>query len=110
LNARIASRLKALLPRWRRGFDVPQAPPPEWQHGGKFEEIDLILNEERRNYAACGRVRGGLGSPNVGLQSEPNFGWTKEGTVPSLLWERTQAKPIESPITPKKLGHSCQKT
>ena len=27
---------------------------------GKFEQVDLILNEEKRNYLACGRQRGGL--------------------------------------------------
>jgi hypothetical protein len=74
-----------------------QIPLTEWQHQGRFDEVDLILNEERRNYAACGRERGGLGSLNVGLQSEPNFGWTEVGTVPSLLWDRANAKPIESP-------------
>lgn len=65
-------------------------------HGANFEEVDLILNEERRSYAACGRDRGGLGSLNVGLQSEPNFGWTSVGSLPTLLWTKADAKPIES--------------
>lgn len=88
------------LPLFRRttaNFDPPRSPPPEWQHAGRFEETDLILNEEMRNYAAYGRIRGGLGSLNVGLQSEPNFGWTTVGAVPSLLWDRANAKPVESP-------------
>lgn len=69
----------------------------EWQHQGKFENVDLILNEERRAYAACGRVHGGLGSLNVGLQSEPTLGSAEVGSVPSLLWDKAQAKPVESP-------------
>jgi hypothetical protein len=73
------------------------APPAEWQHGGKFQKVDFILNEERRNYAANGRIRGGLGSLNVTLQSEPNSGWTEVGSVPSLLWDKRKAKHIESP-------------
>lgn len=81
----------------RPGPDNALPPPSEWQHGGKFENVDLILNEERRNYAANGRGRGGLGSLDVTLQSEPNSGWTKGGTVPALLWEMDRAKTIESP-------------
>lgn len=97
-NIRLAAHAKRLLAfRSGTGSDLPQLLPPDWQHAGKFEAADLILNEERRNYAACGRSRGGLGSLDVTLQSEPNFGWTTVGTVPSLLWERAQSKPIESP-------------
>jgi hypothetical protein len=96
LKTRLASCLKSLGQSENPSSDAPQAPPPEWQHGGRFEEADLILNEEKRNYAACGRIRGGLGSLNVGLQSEPNFGWTTEGSVPSLLWDRAQAKRLDS--------------
>lgn len=69
----------------------------EWRHDGKFEETDLILNEEKRNYAARGRERGGLGTLNVGLQSEPNMGMTQAGAVPLLLWEKLQAQPVDSP-------------
>jgi hypothetical protein len=98
-KVRVASCSKALLP-FRKAIadsEALQPLPPEWQHDGKFEEPDLILNEEKRNYAACGRNRGGLGSLNVGLQSEPNYGWTTVGKVPSLLWEKAHAKPVESP-------------
>jgi hypothetical protein len=71
-------------------------PPPEWQHDGRYETVDLILTEERRHYAANGRERGGFGSLNVTLQSEPNSGWTEAGKVPSLLWDEDKAKKIES--------------
>jgi hypothetical protein len=97
--ARLASRLKQLpgLPSaTRQKLNDAFVQPPEWQHLGQFDEVDLILNEERRNYAACGRIRGGLGSLNVGLQSEPNFGWTTVGSAPALLWDKAQAKPVES--------------
>jgi hypothetical protein len=69
----------------------------EWNHGGSFEEVDLILKEERRAYAARGRISGGLGSLNVGLQSEPGFGGTTAGNVPSLLWDKSLATPVDSP-------------
>ena len=100
VTARIVSALRKLPGLRQAALPAPEAPqtlPAEWQHQGKFEQVDLILNEEKRNYAAHGRERGGLGSLNVGLQSEPNFGWTEVGKVPSLLWDKTNAKPIESP-------------
>jgi integrase len=57
-----------------------------------------ILNEEKRAYAARGRSMGGLGSLSVGLQCEPNYGWTTVGSIiPSLLWDKALAKTIESP-------------
>jgi hypothetical protein len=59
--------------------------------------VDFVLNEEKRNYVACGRERGGLGSLNVGLQSEPHFGWTTAGTLPALLWDKANAEPVGSP-------------
>ena len=40
---------------------------------------------------------GGLGSLNVSLQSEPNFGWTTQGNVPALLWPKDKAKRLDSP-------------
>ena len=46
--------------------------------------MDIILNEEKRSYKANGRSRGGLGSLNVGLQSEPDGGWTEEGRYPNF--------------------------
>ena len=99
-TTRLVSRLRklpGLRPATKPESDEARRPPPEWQHHGKFGEVELILNEEKRHYAACGRIRGGLGSLNVGLQSEPNFGWTTEGSVPSLLWDKGQGKPIDSP-------------
>ncbi|MBK5125886.1 hypothetical protein IQ288_39420 [Burkholderia sp. R-69980] len=78
--------------------DLGPVPPAIWQHEGRFQDVDLILAEERRNYAANGRTRGGLGSLNVTLQSEPNHGWTREGAVPRLLWEREEGQPaVDSP-------------
>jgi hypothetical protein len=44
-----------------------------------------------------GNNGGAIGSLNVGLQSEPNSGRTTVGTVPSLLWDKMHAKPVESP-------------
>jgi hypothetical protein len=73
-----------------------EALPPAWEHQGRHERVDLVLNEERRYYAAIGRSRGGLGSLNVGLQSEPNSGWTTVGNAPALLWDDAQAKPVDS--------------
>lgn len=67
--------------------------PAIWQHEGQFSDVDIILAEEKRNYAANGRIRGGLGSLNVTLQSEPNHGWTQEGAVPRLLWTREENPP-----------------
>ncbi|WP_316976818.1 hypothetical protein [Shumkonia mesophila] len=93
-------RIKSLLSQMRpfakpATTDVLSA-PPEWAHGGTNERIDIVLDEERRSYAARGRVRGGLGSLNIGLQSEPNGGWTTEGEIPKLLWDQGQSKQLES--------------
>jgi hypothetical protein len=63
-------------------------PPMPWtfEPGGKYlAACDAILREERRSYRARGRSVGKFGSLNVGTQSEPNFGWKKEGEVPALL-------------------------
>jgi hypothetical protein len=79
-------------------------PPPEWKHEGRFEAVDLILNEERRNYTANGRERGGLGSLDVTLQSEPNFGWTEVGKVPNLLWSKDEARTIGSDNLARLIG------
>src|SRR5437667_2934751 len=100
LSRRLVSSLKKLSdlrPAKRRELDEARKLPLEWNHGGAQEEVDLILSEEKRAYAANGRIRGGLGSLNVGLQSEPNLGWTTVGNVPSLLWDKAQAKPVDSP-------------
>ena len=76
--------------------------PPKmpWTYNPEVESIaicDAILKEEKRNYAANGRIRGGLGSLNVGLQNEPNYGWTEVGKVPSLLWKKGSGKIVSSP-------------
>jgi hypothetical protein len=78
----------------------PQSPVMPWTYDQGPEYIGIcesILNEEKRNYAAHGRSCGGLGSLSVGLQSEPNNGWTKAGEVPQLLWENDKRTPITSP-------------
>ena len=77
-----------------------QPPKMPWTYNPESESIticDAILKEEKRNYAASGRGRGGLGSLNVRLQSEPNYGWTEVGKVPSLLWKKGDGKNISSP-------------
>jgi hypothetical protein len=53
------------------------------------KKIDIVLAEEKRAYAANGRPRGGLGSMNITLQSVPNHGWTTEGQIPVLLFEKS---------------------
>lgn len=97
---RLASLVRKLANIGRETRPEPDASlplSPEWQHQGKFEEADLVLNEEKRSYAANGRICGGLGSLTTGIQSEPNSGLTKVGSVPQLLWDSNPAKPIESP-------------
>jgi len=101
-RARLVSHLKnlpGLRPATEPEADNTRHPPLEWQQGGTFEEVDLILNEGRCAYAARGRTMGGLGSLNVGLRSEPNFGWTTVGSVLPLSWDKAQGKRIDSPNT-----------
>src|SRR5262249_38133818 len=77
----------------------PEGPVMPWTYETGPKSISItesILTEEKRNYAACGRERGGLGSLNVRLQSEPNYGATKGGEVPSLLWEEGKGTRITS--------------
>jgi hypothetical protein len=84
----------------QRGHTDPQAPIMQWTYTPGLESIDVceaILKEEKRNYAACGRARGGLGSLNVGLESEPNYGVTEVGKVPEILLRNDQGKHITSP-------------
>lgn len=92
----IAMQSKELLNRLRtKLFPLKSLRVPEvWTHGGVFADIDAVLNEERRQYAANGRQRGGLGSLNTTLQSEPNYGWTRQGQVPGLLWDADQRPPL----------------
>jgi hypothetical protein len=59
--------------------------------------IDIVLDEEKRAYAARGRGSGGLGSLNIDLQSVPNNGWTTEGEIPQLLFEKSDPNIISSP-------------
>lgn len=61
------------------------------------KNIDVVLQEEVRSYAARGRQRGALGSMNIGLQSMPNNGWTNEGSIPKLLFDESDPSIISSP-------------
>lgn len=61
------------------------------------KKINLVLDEEVRSYAAKGRRGGKLGSMNIGLQSVPNNGWTNEGSIPNLLFDKSDPTVISSP-------------
>lgn len=91
-----ASRIRA-LPLLSKEENGEHPLPAIWQHAGEFEEVDLILNEEKRAYAAHGRRVGGLGSLNITLGSDPTPSSTPAGQVPSLLWDRAHVMVIDSP-------------
>ncbi len=96
----LAALFRNLLVRKRLGRNAaPLAPPIPWtfSNANYLQATENILNEEKRNYAANGRFRGGLGSLNVKIQSELNLGWTIEGQIPELLWTREKATPLSSP-------------
>ncbi|MDP3696475.1 MAG: hypothetical protein Q8R55_00400 [Candidatus Taylorbacteria bacterium] len=61
------------------------------------KKINIVLGEEIRAYEAKGRIRGALGSMNIGLQSVPNNGWTTEGEIPQLLFDKSDPAVISSP-------------
>ena len=61
------------------------------------KKINIVLDEEVRSYSANGRIRGGLGSMNITLQSVPNNGWTNEGQIPQLLFDKSDPAVINSP-------------
>lgn len=61
------------------------------------KKINIVLDEEVRSYTARGRRQGALGSMNIGLQSVPNKGWTTEGEIPQLLFDKSDANTIISP-------------
>jgi hypothetical protein len=86
--------------KWNRS--KPQTPSPimPWAFSPGHEYLEVcqsILSEEKRSYAANGRIRGGLGTFNVTLQSEPNYGVMVVGQIPQLLWDRDGARPVSSP-------------
>ena len=90
----------ALLFRRNPRVDEPQTPVMPWAYDAGPESVSIaesILAEEKRSYAARGRRTGGLGSLNVGLQSEPNYGWTTQGEIPKLLWATGKGTPVTSP-------------
>jgi hypothetical protein len=76
-------------------IQTPPLPTPA-DLSANFSTIKGTLLEERRQYTANGRLRGGLGSVTPGLQSEPNLGWTEVGKVPQLLWEPANSIPVSS--------------
>jgi hypothetical protein len=96
-------RLKSsavILLRSSHDADEPQKPIMPWTYNVGSESIGItesILAEEKRNYAANGRLRGRLGSLNVGLQSEPSYQWTTHGEIPKLLWDTGKGTPVTSP-------------
>lgn len=57
------------------------------------DKINIVLNEEKRAYSANGRVRGGLGSFNIGVGG----GWTTVGEVPRLISDAPSLDAINSP-------------
>ncbi len=61
------------------------------------KKIDIVLDEEKRAYVAKGRIKGGLGSMNIGLQSMPNNGWSVDGEIPKLLFDKSDSNVISSP-------------
>lgn len=61
------------------------------------KKINIVLNEEVRSYGAKGRTQGALGSMNIGLQSMPNNGWTIQGEIPKLLFDKSDSTVIFSP-------------
>ena len=61
------------------------------------KKINIALDEEVRAYSAKGRIRGGLGSMNIGLQSMPNNGWTTEGEISQILFQESDKSVISSP-------------
>ena len=91
-RARITSAMQRIRKRFIGEKVIPA--PAIWTHDGRFDDIDLVLKEEKRNYAANGRSRGGLGSLNVTLHSEPDYGWTTQGSVPALLWDTEHRPPV----------------
>ncbi len=97
----LKDRLRDFQPfKWVTAKTEPPKLTPPWSFTPGFEYLDIckaVLSEEKRSYAANGRIRGGLGSFNVGLQSEPNKGWTTVGQIPQLLWEVGRAPLISSP-------------
>jgi hypothetical protein len=98
---RFADRLRNWqVSRLKRPDTEATKPAMPWafEYGSEYLDVcESILQEEKRSYAACGRIRGGLGTLNVGLQSEPNYGWTQVGHVPPLLWDEDKAMPVSSP-------------
>jgi hypothetical protein len=87
-----------LLPGARTPATETQSPMPwTYEPGAEYlKTCEAILAEEKRSYAARGRLSGQLGSLNVGLQSEPNYGWTTQGEIPNILWKEGDGTALAS--------------
>lgn len=57
------------------------------------QQIDIVLNEEKRAYKAKGRRGGGLGSFNIKIGD----GWTTVGEIPKLISDNASLDAIQSP-------------
>lgn len=64
--------------------------------GDLIEKLQLILDSELSAYNQNGRIRGGLGTFNVTLQSVPNLGWTTTGSVTQYLFDEVDKDFIQS--------------
>ena len=60
------------------------------------KRIKIILDSEWSAYKQNGRIRGGLGTFNINLQSVPNLGWTNEGSVTQYLFDEIDRDFIKS--------------
>ena len=82
-----------------RKIAAPERPIMPWVYDPSPDHVALaeaILKEEKRSYAANGRIRGGLGSLNVGLQSEPITARLLTGT--SRSFSGMTARPRRYPL------------
>jgi hypothetical protein len=95
---KIRSALARVLGKKKQPPEALPVMPWTYEPGVDYlKTCEAILAEEKRSYAARGRITGKLGSLNVGLQSEPNYGWTKEGEIPQLLWKQGEGTTLASP-------------
>jgi hypothetical protein len=90
--------LGRILSRKKESADALPPSPWTYEPGAEYlHTCEAVVAEERRSYAARGRRGGELGSLNIGLQSEPNLGWTKAGEMPQLLWKQGEGTTLSSP-------------
>jgi hypothetical protein len=65
-------------------------------NGDLNKKLQFILDSELSAYIQNGRIRGGLGTFNVTLQSVPNHGWTTDGSVTQYLFDEANKDFIQS--------------